>query len=981
MMCLLDEIYVAQHGRPQEAIVKLSGELVDELWMLVCLAPLAVTDLRAGSMESVFLSDASEEMKASVNAPVPLVFARELQRHCISKGAWTRLLSPWKVWLKQHFDLDEESELPEGVPLVSHPLWLILAQVLRFGVHHRRRAGDRRHINVLELESLLEMEEKISRSHPDSRYLAGSDSQVAIAALLKGRSSSWALNRKLQGSLAHLLGDGLYGSYGYVPSLANVSDDPTRLCDVREPSREVPGWLEKAFSGDFAEMDRWLAERGYDPLSLAQLPFPPEIPEDKSVMLGSFLPELRAVQKPERLEVFDKKVYGEGASGNFEQELDVSVHAVPKVFNEERAETEGSLDQENIKKGPPGKMNRGQGCLVEPKGALADLSAENKAALDSALFLDPDCAKHGREPCTGFTQSATPSDLPHFGVSVESSGVQLLGSEVVGDEKSKRPQESEDQTKRTEKKLSGKMNREKMSHSVASPGEPQPKSKPSNATGSSEPPRSGAPPVPPWSAAENLASPLLSSAAVEALRSLPSECFICPGGRRLRRGDAVPFCRRGFLDLYSGKSAVARSLARRFHVWVITVDFEHGSDQNLLDATVQQKLHALVELEALLGVGAAPECCSFSRAVCPAVRSAEFPEGLANLTANMTRKVAVGNQHAAFLLALLKAVLHKGLPYWVENPDGSFLWLLKGWISAELGSPSSSFRFDMCRYSTPWRKRTRIATNTVLRGMRCLCLGGHSHTVLRGRNRLKKMSWTRLAQVYPRKMAYDLASAMGYAAGLVGKLPKLNITACARCQHARIGEASNPGPRAPRRVPRDLQELEMLQLVEPVTMALQQRVWRDFEAWLEAKLTSTARAEMMLCPPLVVEVLRNYGMHLFSSGHGLYSFGVNVVNRPKIMETSIVQKWAVDLGCNLFIIGSALLAAISGLDLVEDMLTCGLKLPTPKTLTNSGYESWFATFLNALSLNSSGRTFAHWAVATCGIYELGGILFVMGSVP
>jgi len=40
----------------------------------------------------------------------------------------------------------------------------------------------------------------------------------------------------------------------------------------------------------------------------------------------------------------------------------------------------------------------------------------------------------------------------------------------------------------------------------------------------------------------------------------------------------------------------------------------------------------------------------------------------------------------------------------------------------------------------------------------------------------------------------------------------------------------------------------------------------------------------------------------------------------------------------------------------------------------------FATFLNALSLNTSGRTFIHWAVAQCGIYELGGILFVMGSV-
>jgi len=39
----------------------------------------------------------------------------------------------------------------------------------------------------------------------------------------------------------------------------------------------------------------------------------------------------------------------------------------------------------------------------------------------------------------------------------------------------------------------------------------------------------------------------------------------------------------------------------------------------------------------------------------------------------------------------------------------------------------------------------------------------------------------------------------------------------------------------------------------------------------------------------------------------------------------------------------------------------------------------FAAFLNALNLHRN-VTFANWAVATCGIYELGGILFVMGSV-
>lgn len=185
---------------------------------------------------------------------------------------------------------------------------------------------------------------------------------------------------------------------------------------------------------------------------------------------------------------------------------------------------------------------------------------------------------------------------------------------------------------------------------------------------------------------------------------------------------------------------------------------------------------------------------------------------------------------------------------------------------------------------------------------------------------------------------------------------------------------------------------------------------------------------------------------------------VNVVSRPRLVESVIVQKWAVDLGCNLFIIGSALLAFISGMDIFEDVLLCGLKLPGTgtalRTASGTTYEwlgsdaeaadsdfhvmigpraekllylsgglvflvgtiyfqhpqmltqrlpsevvaeedvlflaIWmfilgsiifvFATFLNALTLNASGRTFIHWSVATCGIYELGGILFVMGSV-
>lgn len=178
----------------------------------------------------------------------------------------------------------------------------------------------------------------------------------------------------------------------------------------------------------------------------------------------------------------------------------------------------------------------------------------------------------------------------------------------------------------------------------------------------------------------------------------------------------------------------------------------------------------------------------------------------------------------------------------------------------------------MCRYSTPWRKRTRIATSTELCGHRHLCAGGHSHRLLRGRNAAAKMCWTKLAQVYPKALARDLAGAMGNASGLRRSKLKLSIAGCAKCGHARIGEADHPGPRAAQRIPRDPQDLEGALLVEPVTQALQQKVWTDFEGWLAVKFSPETIEQMYLCPLLVVEVIKAYGIHLYGAGHRLYEF-------------------------------------------------------------------------------------------------------------
>ena len=107
---------------------------------------------------------------------------------------------------------------------------------------------------------MLLLEARLAERGGDLRYLLGSDSQVTLAALLKG-SSSWAWNKKLRASLCYHLGGGVYGSYGFVPSLSNVGDDPTRGKPVRKALEPAPEWLTAAVNGSFEKMDDcgWLS--------------------------------------------------------------------------------------------------------------------------------------------------------------------------------------------------------------------------------------------------------------------------------------------------------------------------------------------------------------------------------------------------------------------------------------------------------------------------------------------------------------------------------------------------------------------------------------------------------------------------------------------------------------------------------------------------------------------------------------------------
>ena len=220
MMSLLHKVYAAQKGRQQCDVVLLSKELKDEMLACAGLLVLCYMDLRLDASPLLLASDASSHTRACTAAEVGVEATKELQKFGLHKGLWNRLLSPSKIILKNHGMLDEDDELPgDGECYESHPLWQEVAcsqQFVNFGAI--RRESRSQHINVLEVRAALEAEEEHGRRHPSSYYVHLVYSQVAAACLVKGRSSSWQLNRLLRQSIVSHLCHGCKPFYGYIRS-------------------------------------------------------------------------------------------------------------------------------------------------------------------------------------------------------------------------------------------------------------------------------------------------------------------------------------------------------------------------------------------------------------------------------------------------------------------------------------------------------------------------------------------------------------------------------------------------------------------------------------------------------------------------------------------------------------------------------------------------------------------------------------------
>eukprot|EP00435_Cladocopium_sp_Y103_P053730 s754_g17.t1 len=105
---LVDQNTVDQNN---PKLVPLPRSVANELVLLATLMPLALSDLGAEYMPTIFATDASNDKGAICSAAVPKSISASLWQSCRCKGSYTRIMSPAEVILKRNGLFDEEKLL------------------------------------------------------------------------------------------------------------------------------------------------------------------------------------------------------------------------------------------------------------------------------------------------------------------------------------------------------------------------------------------------------------------------------------------------------------------------------------------------------------------------------------------------------------------------------------------------------------------------------------------------------------------------------------------------------------------------------------------------------------------------------------------------------------------------------------------------------------------------------------------------------
>ncbi|CAE8633379.1 unnamed protein product, partial [Polarella glacialis] len=547
------------------------------------------------------------------------------------------LLSPTQAWLREKGLLEAHAEMPDGETFDRSLLFEGLVSSVQFTVDKIKLVIRGEHINLSEVRSWGLVEAHCSVHEQRSKPLIGTDSQVGLACVIKGRSASSKLNNLLSCMLPNVVGARLAPKGFWLPSRINPSDDPTRDVPIRLPITPLPAWYCALSFGepDFSFIDIIVSQY-----------VPSDMPD---------LDDLLKAAEPESARILK-------ASGFRSPPLKRSCASPPvsACLSDNKCE---NLQQHNTRNA---EINV---CVVAASSC--------PSCIDETTF---------ELPC--------PTTVINEGKCSAEAGLRSSGR------------------------------RDRRRSSLLGDSGPKTVIGPGAAFGKK------------WTA-----GPVLSR--------LPVSRFLLP--TRVRDVSKWRPSGPGAVCLFSGSKRWAKALLRQGCPWVLTYEILEGQD--LLDPLIQKEVFSLIEEGSVLCAGAGPVCSSFSTAVTPPVRNAEFPAGLPNLRPSMWEKVKQGNLMSALCVKIVKLCISHGVRFWIENPRTSWIWRLRSWRKLFSALPKvfghvGPWDICYCRFGTPWQKRTRIFCDLDVERDELKCVCQCNHLALRGGGP-KGVSWTKVAEPYP----------------------------------------------------------------------------------------------------------------------------------------------------------------------------------------------------------------------------------------
>ena len=220
------------------------------------------------------------------------------------------------------------------------------------------------------------------------------------------------------------------------------------------------------------------------------------------------------------------------------------------------------------------------------------------------------------------------------------------------------------------------------------------------------------------------------------------------------------------LELFAGTAGLSQAVKVVNEKTVRVLDpVDEIFGANLLDDSNFCAVVEAAEKEKCGWIHMAPPCRTFSRArrkdkygSVPVLRTDDKPEGFG--CQDTTEANILADRCASIGEAQAKA----GRFFSIENPEGSFIWMMKSFGRLAKMEGVSLVVIDQCAFGSEFKKPTGVLTNSpwiVKRARRCEDLPPHKHTPLVGRiwsYKVNKEVWrTSEAAEYPHGLCNEWA--------------------------------------------------------------------------------------------------------------------------------------------------------------------------------------------------------------------------------